>query len=181
MEVVQSKHLPDVLIFTPTIHQDERGCFAETYQSPRYEQFTGSAFVQDNLSISKQYTLRGLHWQKFPYVQGKLVSCVAGSIYDVAVDIRVESPTFGHWVGIVLTAENIKQLWVPAGYAHGFQALEENTVVSYKCTSLYAKEHEMSLLWSDETVNVKWPFADKAIVSGKDQEAPRLKDFSLFF
>ena len=172
--IIEPKALPEVLLIKPNINYDGRGHFLETYQNKRYG-FLKNSFVQDNLSVSVKYTVRGLHWQEDPMEQGKLVSCVSGSIFDVAVDIRPESDTYGKWVYAFLNSANHHQFWIPAGFAHGFQALDDNTVVSYKCTSLWSRDYERSLLWSDSKVNIEWPYPRKAILSEKDSIAPPLE------
>jgi len=153
MQVIKTE-IPDLLIIEPKVFGDDRGWFVETYQDKRYD-FIPNKFVQDNLSFSKQGTLRGLHIQK-PY-QGKLVQVIAGEIFDVAVDLRFESPTFGKWCGITLSSENKRQFWVPEGFAHGFFVLSETAIFAYKCTNYYSPKDEFTLLWDDPTVGIKWP------------------------
>jgi dTDP-4-dehydrorhamnose 3,5-epimerase len=167
--------LPGVLIVEPTVHRDERGFFMETYHARRYaEHGIDAAFVQDNHSRSARGTLRGLHWQE-EMPQAKLVRAVAGEIYDVAVDIRPDSPTFGRWVGTTLSAENFWQMYVPIGFAHGFCVLSEVAEVEYKCTAFYEPECERGLLWNDPDVGIAWPI-DNPVLSERDKRHPRLRD-----
>ena len=182
MKVIRTA-LPDVLILEPKIFEDERGWFVESFNE-RVFQDTLSALgmpaprlVQDNRSCSKKGVLRGLHYQRAPHPQDKLVSVTAGAIFDVAVDIRPESATFGKWVGVELTADNQRMLWVPAGFAHGFLALEEDTQVLYKVSDFYAKDCECSVHWADPEIAVEWPFEGmELIISAKDKEASLLRD-----
>lgn len=167
--------LPEVLLLEPAVFADDRGFFLETY---RIDLFAANGidlpFVQDNHSSSKRGVLRGLHYQE-PQPQGKLVRCVAGSIFDVAVDIRRASPRFGRWFGTELSAENGRQLWIPPGFAHGFCATSERAEVVYKCTALWKKEYDRSIAWNDPQIGIEWPLADP-ILSPKDAGAPRLAD-----
>ncbi|EOI2493624.1 MULTISPECIES: dTDP-4-dehydrorhamnose 3,5-epimerase [Enterobacter] len=166
--------IPEVLIFEPTVFGDERGFFMESFNQKKFEDAVGQQidFVQDNHSKSSKGVLRGLHYQKEPYAQGKLVRCVAGAVFDVAVDIRKNSPTFGKWVGVILSAENKRQLWIPEGFAHGFLTLEDNTEFLYKTTDYYHPEAEGSILWNDEDIGINWPKEDNVILSKKDKDAP---------
>ena len=174
---VLSTPLPDVKLVEPTVHADNRGFFLETYQQHRYSHHhIGPHFVQDNLSWSKRGTLRGLHLQ-WPYPQGKLIYVLQGEVFDVAVDVRVGSPTFGQWAGERLSGENKHQLWIPQGFAHGFCVLSETALVAYKCTDLYHHETELSLRWDDPVVNIDWPLAAPQL-SPKDAQAPYLTDIS---
>jgi len=174
--------IPDVKIFEPKVFGDERGFFMETFRADEFLKLGIEArFVQDNHSKSKQGILRGLHYQiKQP--QGKLVRVISGEVYDVAVDLRKSSKTFGKHVGIVLSEENKKQLWVPKGFAHGFYVMSESAEFVYKCTDYYAPEFEQSLLWNDEDLNIEWPIIRDNIplLSEKDKNAVRLKDALLF-
>jgi dTDP-4-dehydrorhamnose 3,5-epimerase len=165
--------LPGVILVEPTVHQDHRGFFLETYHREKYaDGGIDATFVQDNHSRSKRGILRGLHAQgRRP--QGKLVRVVEGSVYDVAVDIRRGSPTCARWVGVVLTAENFYQLWVPPGFAHGFCVLSEAAQVEYKCTDLYVPEDELSVAWNDPEIGIAWPI-EHPTLSPKDAAAPRL-------
>tara|TARA_B110000879_G_scaffold45672_1_gene64414 strand:+ start:675 stop:1226 length:552 start_codon:yes stop_codon:yes gene_type:complete len=154
--------IPDVLIFEPTVHGDSRGYFMETFRLNDFSDAGDSLnFVQDNQSKSSQGTLRGLHYQlNFP--QGKLVRVLSGEVFDVAVDIRKNSPTFGQWVAELLSAENHKQLWVPPGFAHGFYVTSESAELSYKCTEYYHPEDDHSLLWNDSSIAIEWPLVSNS-------------------
>lgn len=158
---------------------DDRGFFMETYNSLRMSSFgVDVIFVQDNFSQSDEIgTLRGLHFQNPPYAQAKLVRCVGGAIFDVAVDIRIGSPSFGKWVGHELSAENGNQFYIPTGFAHGFITLEPNTQVAYKCSEYYQPKAESSLNWNDPTINIKWPLDCQPRLSVKDAAAPFLDEF----
>ena len=173
--------IPEVLLFEPTVHGDERGYFVETFRAAFFsERGLDLEFVQDNQSRSAQGTLRGLHFQRqFP--QGKLVRVIAGEVFDVAVDLRRSSPTFGQWVGAVLTGENRKQLWVPPGFAHGFYVRSESADLCYKCTDYYHPEDDHSLLWNDPGVSVNWPLVTpQPLLSPKDAQARRLGEVPLY-
>ena len=173
--------IPDVLLFEPQVHGDERGYFLETFRESHFrERGIDLSFVQDNQSKSGQGILRGLHYQlKFP--QGKLVRVLSGEIFDVAVDIRRSSPTFGQWVGETLSAENKKQLWVPPGFAHGFYVTSDSAEIAYKCTEYYHPEDDYSLLWNDADIGIIWPLvADQPQLSEKDLNAKPLSDATLF-
>lgn len=176
--------LPEVLIFEPRVFADERGWFMESYNQAVFEKAVGYAapFVQDNHSYSKCGVLRGLHFQLPPYAQGKLVRATQGSVWDVAVDIRKSSPTFGQWVGVELSAENRRQLWIPPGFAHGFITLSETAEFLYKTTALYNKESEGAIVWNDPQLAIQWPEIAPADVTlaAKDAAAPLLKDARLF-
>ena len=167
--------LPDVVVVEPVVHRDSRGFFLETYHERRYrEAGIVATFVQDNHSRSVRATLRGLHFQvRRP--QGKLVRALFGEMFDVAVDIRRGSPTFGRWVGAHLTAENFRQIYVPPGFAHGFCILSDVGEVEYKCTELYDAEDELGIAWNDPQVGIEWPVAEP-LLSAKDKAAPRLAD-----
>lgn len=168
--------IPDVLLFEPTVYGDDRGYFMETFRESWMEEHGIPRFVQDNQSRSVQGTLRGLHYQlKQP--QGKLVRVVSGEVFDAAVDMRKDSPTFGQWVGEILSAENKRQLWVPPGFAHGFYVVSESAELSYKCTDYYCPEHEQSLLWNDPEVGIAWPLlSDTPLLSDKDATGLALAD-----
>ena len=170
---VETTPLPGVLIVTPRVFSDSRGFFLETFHSEKYaaKGITGP-FVQDNWSHSIKDTLRGLHFQN-PNAQGKLVCVTRGAVFDVAVDIRVGSPTFGKWFGLELSESNRKQLWIPPGYAHGFCSLSDDADFLYKCTALYAPDCEHSILWNDPTIGIDWP-TKSPLLSRKDLEAPTL-------
>jgi dTDP-4-dehydrorhamnose 3,5-epimerase len=170
---VLSSTLPDVRIIEPTVYRDERGFFVETYQASRYRAHgIDGPFVQDNHSRSVGGTLRGLHLQT-GRPQAKLVRVISGSIYDVAVDLRRGSPTFGRWVAAVLSAENFKQCYVPAGFAHGFAVLSATAEVEYKCTELYDPAAEIGILWNDPELRIAWP-VDHPLLSARDRAHPPL-------
>jgi dTDP-4-dehydrorhamnose 3,5-epimerase len=171
---VSQTSLPGVLIVEPKVHGDDRGFFMETFHAGRYAAAgIQAAFVQDNLSRSVQGTLRGLHFQE-PHGQGKLVQVLRGAVYDVAVDVRQGSPTFGKWVAAELSSENRLQLWVPPGFAHGFCVVSESADFHYKCTDLYAPEHERGIAWNDPELAIPWP-APKPLISPKDATLPPLR------
>ncbi len=165
-----------LLILEPRVFQDERGHFLESFNQRTFPRAPGTDydFVQDNQAVSHAGVLRGLHYQK-PTAQGKLVRTVAGSIYDVAVDLRRDSPTFGQWFGIELTAENFLQLWIPPEFAHGYLTLRAETMVHYKTTAYYAPQHEQCIRWDDPQLNIDWPLSGAPSVSSKDREG---QDFS---
>ena len=170
--------LKGLLIIEPSVFEDKRGYFLEIHHQERF-QSTGltASFVQDNLSFSKKGTLRGLHFQ-ITHPQAKLVQALTGEIFDVAVDIRPESPTFGKWSGAMLSEENKRQLFIPGGFAHGFCLLSESAHVAYKCTDYYSPEDEGGILWSDPTVAIDWPVKDP-MLSNKDKQYPCLADLRL--
>lgn len=167
----------------PKLYGDHRGWFMETYSESKFDELgIQLTFVQDNHSFSAtKGTLRGLHYQLNPKAQTKLVRCTRGSIFDVAVDIRKNSPTFGHWFGIELTAENRKQLLIPQGFAHGFLTLTDNVEVQYKVDELYAPDCDRGILWSDPSIGIKWPLDIKPILSEKDKNAQLLKNAEMNF
>ena len=167
------------LLIRPTRHADHRGFFAETYNLKKYmECGVEVEFVQDNHSLSRtEGTLRGLHFQAPPHAQAKLVRCGRGAIFDVAVDIRIGSPTYGHWKGYELNAENGHQLYVPVGFAHGFVTLQPDSEIVYKCSDYYAPETEGSVLWNDPIIGIDWPNIATPILSNKDAVAPMLEKF----
>lgn len=172
MNIIKTE-IEGLLIIEPKVFGDERGFFKETYNKQRYaEAGIPLEFVQDNLSLSQHGVLRGLHFQ-FPNPQGKLVQVLQGEVFDVAVDLRKGSPTFGKWVGVALSAENHRQFWVPPGFAHGFLTTSQTALFSYKCTALYSPENECSLLWNDPTIGIAWPHSDVKL-SIKDAEASSL-------
>jgi len=175
MKVIET-NLPGVLILEPTVHGDDRGFFLETFHAGRYAAHgIATDFVQDNHSKSGHGILRGLHTQLGDDAQGKLLRVIDGSIFDVAVDIRVGSPTFGHHVTVEISAENFRQLWVPPNFAHGFCVTSESAQVEYKCTRPYAPESELSILWNDPAIGIPWPI-DHPTLSKKDQDAPTLEE-----
>lgn len=172
MKVIKTD-IPDVLIFEPKVFGDERGFFMESFNQKVFEEAVGRKveFVQDNHSKSSKGVLRGLHYQLAPYAQGKLVRCIAGEVFDVAVDIRKDSITFGKWIGVTLSAENKKQLWIPEGFAHGFYVLSDTAEFVYKTTNYYSHSHERGILWDDKDLNIVWPNERNIILSIKDQNA----------
>ena len=178
MKISHSK-LKGCVIIEPRVFGDDRGFFLETFQAVRYKQEAGIdlPFVQDNHSRSARGVLRGLHFQKTK-PQGKLVRVVRGEVYDVAVDIRKGSATFGEWEGVILSEENKKQFWVPPGFAHGFVVLSDTADFEYKCTDYYDPSDEGSILWSDPDLNIPWPIANP-VLSAKDESAKRLVDLRL--
>jgi dTDP-4-dehydrorhamnose 3,5-epimerase len=173
----------ELILIKPTRHKDERGFFSEIYSRRRYKEFgIDMDFVQDNHSFSLEPgTLRGLHFQAPPNAQGKLVRCGKGAIFDVAVDIRKGSPTFGHWDGYELTEENGHQLYVPAGFAHGFLTLKPKSEIVYKCTDYYAPRAEGSIRWNDPSIGIEWPLSENIILNERDAIAPFLNDFETPF
>jgi dTDP-4-dehydrorhamnose 3,5-epimerase len=174
---VSETPLPGALVVQPKVFGDARGFFLETFHQAKFEaKGLPTQFVQDNWSRSAKDTLRGLHFQH-PKGQGKLVWCVRGAVYDVIVDIRRGSPAFGKWFGVELSEGNKKQLWVPPGFAHGFCVLSDEADFVYKCTELYAAEHEQALLWNDPAVGVEWPVS-APLLSAKDQKGSRLAELT---
>ena len=174
--------IPGVLVIEPQVFGDERGFFLESFNQKKFSDETGlnHQFVQDNHSRSRQNILRGLHYQ-VQQVQGKLVRVVLGEIYDVVVDIRRSSGTFGQWVGVTLSAENKRQLWVPPGFAHGFYVLSDSADVLYKTTDYYAPQHERSILWNDADLAIKWPLVSQTpVLSEKDQQAAQFAIAEVF-
>ncbi len=173
--------IPDVLVLEPKIFGDARGFFFESYNERAFHEATGLAvhFVQDNHSRSGRGVLRGLHYQ-IRQPQGKLVRCTAGEVFDVAVDLRRSSPTFGRWTGVHLSAENKRQLWVPEGFGHGFLVLSEAAEFLYKTTDYYAPEHERCILWNDPDLGIDWPLTGAVRLSEKDQRGCRFRMAELF-
>ncbi len=168
--------LPEVLRIEPRVLRDARGRFLESWHAERYSAAgLPAGFVQDNVSVSHRGVLRGLHLQH-PHAQGKLVGVVHGAMYDVAVDVRVGSPTFGRWVGETLTPETGWQLWIPGGFAHGFVALADDTVVTYKATAAYDASSELAIAWDDPAIGIDWPLDGSPLLSARDAAAPRLRD-----
>jgi dTDP-4-dehydrorhamnose 3,5-epimerase len=181
--------LPEVVVVEPAVFGDDRGFFYESYNETRLHAAlkelglpTPRPFVQDNHSCSRAGVLRGLHYQLAPHAQGKLVRVVRGTAYDVAVDIRRASPTFGRWVGVELSEANRRQMWIPEGFAHGFIALEDDTHFLYKTTDVYAKDCERSIVWNDPALAIAWPLRDNGapLLAPKDAAAPRLADAETF-
>jgi dTDP-4-dehydrorhamnose 3,5-epimerase len=180
MNVIQTK-IPDVLIIEPQVFGDERGFFYESFNENLFTEKTGvkTNFVQDNHSRSARNVLRGLHYQ-IQQAQGKLVRVVVGEVFDVAVDIRKSSPTFGQWVGCLLSAENKRIFWVPPGFAHGFLVLSEAAEFLYKTTDYYAPQYERSILWNDPDLAIDWPGTGEPILSAKDKAGQPLKSAEVF-
>lgn len=181
MEVEQLS-IPELLVLSPRVFGDERGFFFESFNAKYFEQATGLRFdfVQDNHSLSQRGVLRGLHYQLPPKAQGKLVRVIRGRIFDVGVDIRVSSPTFGKWDGAELSAENKKQLWIPPGFAHGFITLSEEAEVLYKTTDFYAPDLEGHIIWNDRQIGIAWPQDIQPILSEKDQIEHPLSKVKVF-
>jgi dTDP-4-dehydrorhamnose 3,5-epimerase len=174
MKVIETT-LPGVLLIEPAVHGDARGFFMETWHKERYAAAgLPATFVQDNLSFSQQGTLRGLHFQ-YPQAQGKQVFVLQGEVFDVAVDIRTGSPTFGRWVGITLSADNKYQLYIPEGLAHGFCVTSETALFAYKCTDFYNPQTEGGIIWNDPDIGITWPI-EVPVLSEKDQNYPRLNE-----
>ena len=173
--------IPDVLLIEPQVFGDDRGFFFESFNQNKFEAALGHKinFVQDNHSKSVKGVLRGLHYQLPPKAQSKLVRAIQGEVFDVAVDVRHSSPTFGKWVGEILTGQNKKQLWIPEGFAHGFLTLSDTAEFLYKTTDFYSKDHEQVIIWNDETIGIEWP-SDKPSLSDKDLKAV-LFNKALFF
>lgn len=179
MNIIETS-IPDVKLLEPKVFGDERGFFMETFRDNWFrEHVADRTFVQENHSKSSKNVLRGLHYQ-MNHTQGKLVRVVSGSVFDVAVDLRKSSPTFGKWFGAVLSAENKRQLWVPEGFAHGFYTLEDNTEFVYKCTDYYDPSSEHSLLWNDPTVGIDWHLVGEPNLSAKDVAGKLLQDAVVF-
>jgi dTDP-4-dehydrorhamnose 3,5-epimerase len=173
--IIEETDLPGVLILEPKVFLDDRGYFLETWNSTRYEQAgIPGPFVQDNISFSKKGILRGLHFQ-YPQSQGKLIQVLSGEVVDVVVDIRVGSPTYGQWVGEVLSESNHRQIYVPPGFAHGYCVTSEAALFSYKCTDFYNPATEHGIIWNDPDIGIKWSIA-QPVLSPKDTVYPRLKD-----
>jgi len=180
MQVIPTT-IPDLLILEPKLHGDHRGYFMETWRQSNFAKHgLPTNFVQDNQSKSQQGTLRGLHYQ-LAQPQGKLVRVISGEVFDVAVDLRKSSATFGQWDGVKLSSDNRRQLWVPPGFAHGFYVLSDSAEVVYKCTEYYAPEDERGLLWNDPELDIEWPLlAPEPILSDKDRAARLLEDAELY-
>ena len=180
MEIIKTP-IEDLVIIKPRVFLDARGYFYETYNEARYQEAgVKQKFVQDNLSKSSYGVVRGLHFQKGEFSQAKMVSVVVGTVYDVAVDLRPDSPTYGQWYGVELSAENHLQFLIPRGFAHGFSVLSEEAIFTYKCDNLYAPQAEGGVRFDDPTLNIDWKVpTDKAVVSDKDYLLPFLKDVDL--
>lgn len=181
MNVIKTA-IPDVLIFEPKVFGDERGFFFESFNHKLFEEAVGYpvTFVQDNHSKSSKGVLRGLHYQLPPHAQGKLVRCVAGEVFDVAVDIRKSSPTFGQWVGAHLSGENKRQLWIPEGFAHGFVTLTDTAEFLYKTTDYYAPLFEASINWNDNDIAIEWPLSYPPLLSSKDSQGSKFNNATCF-
>lgn len=178
---VTKLEIPGLYLIEPMVYGDSRGYFMETYnQKDMHEAGLDMAFVQDNQSMSKKGVLRGLHYQK-NYPQGKLVRVIRGAVFDVAVDLRKDSPTFTKWYGVELSAENKKQFYIPEGFAHGFLVLSDEAEFCYKVTDFWHPDDEGGIIWNDPTINVDWPPCCKPVLSEKDMKLPFLKDFDLNF
>ncbi|MEL4250819.1 dTDP-4-dehydrorhamnose 3,5-epimerase [Shewanella xiamenensis] len=177
MKIIDTK-IPDVKIIEPKVFGDERGFFFESFNQQQFEKAVGYPvnFVQDNHSKSTKGVLRGLHYQLAPHAQGKLVRCVVGEVFDVAVDIRKSSLTFGQWMGVHLSAENKRQLWIPEGFAHGFLTLSDTAEFLYKTTDYYHRESEGAIAWNDPDLNIQWSI-ENALLSGKDERAQTFSQF----
>ena len=174
--------LPGLLLLEPQVFGDDRGFFYESYNEQAFRAATGLDvhFVQDNHSRSVKGVLRGLHYQLPPAAQGKLVRCVSGEVFDVAVDLRRESPTLGRWFGVQISAENKREVWIPEGFAHGFLVLSEFAEFLYKTTNYYAPQFERAVVWNDPDLAIDWPLSAPPLLSNKDAAAPRFIDAELF-
>lgn len=181
MKVIETS-IPDVKIIEPNVFGDERGFFYESFNKALFDEAIGRSveFVQDNHSQSQKGVLRGLHYQLDPHAQGKLVRCIEGIVFDVAVDIRKPSATFGQWVGVELSSQNNRQLWIPEGFAHGFVTLSERAQFVYKTTNYYVPQSERCIIWNDKEIDVQWPFVDNIQLSAKDQKGLSLNTVELY-
>ena len=170
--------IPDIILFEPRVFGDDRGFFFESFNQKTFDEIVGIAttFVQDNHSKSTKDVLRGLHYQIHPKAQGKLIRAIQGEIFDVVVDIRKDSPTFGQWVGEELSADNKKQLWIPPGFAHGFLTLSDTAEIIYKTTDFYAPEFERCIIWNDMEIGIEWPIHKAPFISRKDRAGLTLND-----
>ncbi len=179
---IKSTAIPDLFILEPRVFNDDRGFFFESFNTRLFAEATGLevTFVQDNHSKSRKNVLRGLHYQLKPKAQGKLVRVIHGEVFDVAVDIRKNSKTFGHWVGIFLSAENKKQIWIPPGFAHGFLTLSETAEFLYKTTDYYSPMHERCIRWDDQRLAIGWPLSSSPEVSEKDKQGKSFEESELF-
>ena len=174
-------NISDVFLIEPEVFGDDRGFFFESFNQNKFKEAIGKKinFVQDNHSKSVRGVLRGLHYQLPPKAQGKLVRVIQGEVFDVVVDLRKSSPTFGQWVGEIISADNKKQIWIPEGFAHGFVTLSDTAEFLYKTTDFYSKEHERAICWNDETIGIQWPIKDISL-SAKDETAHSFKEASYF-
>ena len=180
MEIIESE-LKGLFVLKPKVFEDARGYFFESYNQNSFKEAGLSLnFVQDNQSLSQKGVLRGLHFQNPPHAQGKLVRVIAGGVFDVAVDIRKKSPTYGKWFGLELTEKNKWMMYIPEGFAHGFLTLEDNTIFSYKCTNFYNKASEDCILWNDPEININWNVTNP-LLSEKDLQGKFIKDFESMF
>lgn len=182
MVAATKRVLGDGLVIEPRVFQDDRGFFTESWNQDNFDRLVGTpvTFVQDNHSQSHRHVLRGLHYQLPPNAQGKLVRCTAGRVFDVLVDIRTGSATFGSWWGTTLAAADHRQLWIPSGFAHGFVSLEDRSELQYKTTAYHAPDSERSIAWDDPTIGIDWPIDAAPLLSRKDAAAPRLEDAEVF-
>ncbi|MCG8313044.1 MAG: dTDP-4-dehydrorhamnose 3,5-epimerase [Pseudomonadales bacterium] len=182
MDIIPTS-IAEVICFVPELFRDERGFFMESFRSSWFKEagLEEMLFLQDNHSCSSKGVLRGLHYQvKQP--QGKLVRVISGKVFDVAVDLRQNSATFGHWTGVILSAENRRIIWIPPGFAHGFLVLSDTAESVYKCTNYYTQEHERTLIWNDPDINIEWPLQeiDQIVLSAKDKKGLRLKNATFY-
>lgn len=168
---VEKGRLEGILVITPRVFGDERGWFKETYQGPRYRDLGIPELPQHNVSLSKKGVVRGLHFQREPHAQGKLIQVLRGAVWDVVVDIRESSPTYGQWESFEVSAENHRQVWIPAGFAHGFQALEDDTVFHYACSALYNPAAEGAYHVFSEELALPWPWSESRLLNSKDNDA----------
>tara|TARA_B100002052_G_C15686272_1_gene508545 strand:+ start:207 stop:758 length:552 start_codon:yes stop_codon:yes gene_type:complete len=175
-------NIPEIILLEPEVFGDERGFFYESFNQEVFEEITGikANFVQDNHSKSTKGVLRGLHYQLPPMSQGKLVRVIQGSVFDVAVDIRKGSKTFGFWVGEILSSENKKQLWIPEGFAHGFYTISETAELVYKTTDFYSPKHERVIIWNDNKISIEWPFESEPFLNDRDSLAYNLSQAEIF-
>ena len=180
MKIIKTK-IPEVMIIEPKVFGDERGFFFESFNQKVFNEQSGldCQFVQDNHSRSTKNVLRGLHYQ-IKHAQGKLVRVIEGEVFDVAVDVRKSSPTYGQWVGEYLSAENKKMFWIPAGFAHGFVVISDTADFLYKTTDYYSPEHEKCIIWNDADISIEWPLSQPPSLSSKDELGMRLKDIEVF-
>lgn len=178
---IQATNIPDVLIIEPTVFGDERGFFYESYNQKRFTELTGihRTFVQDNHAKSSKGVLRGMHYQ-IQQTQGKLVRCTAGAVFDVSVDLRKSSPSFGQWVGVELSAANKRHVWIPEGFAHGYLVTSDSAEFLYKTTDYWVPEHERYILWNDPQIGIDWPLDSEPLLSGKDKLGTLLANAELF-
>ncbi len=174
--IIEKTPLEDLLLISPKVHYDERGYFMESYNKKNLDKFLKIEFVQDNESLSQKHVLRGLHFQKPPYAQAKLVQVISGSVLDIAVDLRKNSSTYGKYFKHILSSENKKQMFIPKGFAHGFLCLENNTIFSYKCSNYYHKESEGSIRWNDPNLAIDWEI-ETPILAEKDKTAENFLTF----